>query len=304
MPLVWFWILGAMLTTYVVLDGFDFGAGTLHLFVAKKDDERRTILAAIGPLWDGNEVWLVASGGLLFFAFPHAYAAATNPITSDDTVSSAINFLNVHYFAAAGSLYGREAEAAYEYADPARADLPPDPVTGLPARKSYDAKFAHVASKDQVTVPIDEDRQHVVHGGRRPIASICVGAPSQFRRLRFADPIDLCGGNAEATDEIVVQVRRDLAAAACVDRGQRAHGQLRRPRNTELAHDEHIERRAQRVGNAGADDHPTAGQAEDQRRQRRVVPEVSGQDGAEQLAGFCAIPVRAHVHWRTPRRAF
>ena len=78
MPLVWFWILGAMLTTYVVLDGFDFGAGTLHLFVAKKDDERRTILAAIGPLWDGNEVWLVASGGLLFFAFPHAYAAATS----------------------------------------------------------------------------------------------------------------------------------------------------------------------------------------------------------------------------------
>ncbi len=78
MPLIWFWILGVMLTTYVVLDGFDFGTGTLHLLVAKTDVERRTVLAAIGPLWDGNEVWLVASGGLLFFAFPHAYASATS----------------------------------------------------------------------------------------------------------------------------------------------------------------------------------------------------------------------------------
>ncbi len=53
------------------------------------------------------------------------------PITSDDTVSSAVSFINVHYFAAAGSLYGREAEAAYEYADPTKAALPVDPVTGL-----------------------------------------------------------------------------------------------------------------------------------------------------------------------------
>jgi hypothetical protein len=77
-----------------------------------------------------------------------AYGAATNPITSDDTVSSALNFLNVHYFAAAGSLYGREAKVAYEYPDPALAMEPADPVTGLPARMPYDAKFAHVASKD------------------------------------------------------------------------------------------------------------------------------------------------------------
>jgi hypothetical protein len=77
-----------------------------------------------------------------------AYAAATDPITSDDTVSSSLNFLNVHYFAAAGSLYGREAEVAYEYPDPALASLPPDPVTGLLARMPYDRKFAHVASRD------------------------------------------------------------------------------------------------------------------------------------------------------------
>jgi cytochrome d ubiquinol oxidase subunit II len=64
-----------MLAVYVVLDGFDFGAGILHLFVAKTDDERRTVLGAIGPVWDGNEVWLLAAGGTLVFSFPRAYAA-------------------------------------------------------------------------------------------------------------------------------------------------------------------------------------------------------------------------------------
>jgi cytochrome d ubiquinol oxidase subunit II len=76
MASLWFVIVAAMLTAYVVLDGFDFGAGILHLFVAKNDDERRTILAAIGPVWDGNEVWLIAGGGILVFAFPAVYAAA------------------------------------------------------------------------------------------------------------------------------------------------------------------------------------------------------------------------------------
>ena len=76
-----------------------------------------------------------------------AYGSST-PITSDDTVSSALRFINVHYFAAAGSLYGREAKVAYEYANPALGTEPPDPVTGLSARMSYDAKFAHVTSKD------------------------------------------------------------------------------------------------------------------------------------------------------------
>jgi cytochrome d ubiquinol oxidase subunit II len=76
METLWFGIVCFMFTTYVVLDGFDFGAGILHLFVAKTDEERRTVLAAIGPLWDGNEVWLLAGGGVLFFSFPRAYAAS------------------------------------------------------------------------------------------------------------------------------------------------------------------------------------------------------------------------------------
>jgi cytochrome d ubiquinol oxidase subunit II len=72
----WYLILAAMLTAYAVLDGFDFGAGIVHSFVARTDEERRTVLAAIGPLWDGNEVWLIAAGGVFVFAFPRAYAAA------------------------------------------------------------------------------------------------------------------------------------------------------------------------------------------------------------------------------------
>lgn len=75
METVWFIIVSLMVATYVVLDGFDFGAGILHLFVAKTDDERRSVFAAIGPLWDGNEVWLLAGGGVLFFAFPRTYSA-------------------------------------------------------------------------------------------------------------------------------------------------------------------------------------------------------------------------------------
>jgi cytochrome d ubiquinol oxidase subunit II len=72
----WFALIAFMLTVYVVLDGFDLGAGILHLVVAKTDDERRTVLSAIGPFWDGNEVWLIAAGGVLVFAFPRVYAAA------------------------------------------------------------------------------------------------------------------------------------------------------------------------------------------------------------------------------------
>jgi cytochrome d ubiquinol oxidase subunit II len=76
MAATWFGILAFMLTVYAVLDGFDFGVGIVHLFVAKTDEERRTVLGAIGPLWDGNEVWLLAAGGVLVFAFPRVYAAA------------------------------------------------------------------------------------------------------------------------------------------------------------------------------------------------------------------------------------
>ena len=75
METLWFWIAAVMVALYVVMDGFDFGAGALHLAVAKNDRERRQVLAAIGPFWDGNEVWLLAGGGVLFLAFPKVLAA-------------------------------------------------------------------------------------------------------------------------------------------------------------------------------------------------------------------------------------
>lgn len=75
MAVTWYFLIAMMLTTYAVLDGFDFGAGILHLVVAKTDAERRMVMGAIGPVWDGNEVWLIASGGVLVFAFPRAYSA-------------------------------------------------------------------------------------------------------------------------------------------------------------------------------------------------------------------------------------
>lgn len=76
METVWFWLLALMLAVYVVLDGFDLGAGILHLFVARTDDERRTVLRSVGPVWDGNEVWLVAAGGTMICVFPVLYASA------------------------------------------------------------------------------------------------------------------------------------------------------------------------------------------------------------------------------------
>jgi cytochrome bd ubiquinol oxidase subunit II len=76
MASIWYLIVALMVTTYVILDGFDLGAGAIHLIAAKTDDERRTIIRAIGPVWDGNEVWLLASGGVLYFAFPHLYASS------------------------------------------------------------------------------------------------------------------------------------------------------------------------------------------------------------------------------------
>jgi len=76
MLLIWFWLVAAMITAYVVLDGFDLGAGALHLFLARSDEERRLVIRTIGPVWDGNEVWLLAAGGTLYFAFPLLYASA------------------------------------------------------------------------------------------------------------------------------------------------------------------------------------------------------------------------------------
>lgn len=75
METLWYCLIAAMLTTYVLLDGFDLGAGVLHLIVARSDSERREVLASVGPVWDGNEVWLVAAGGTLYFAFPVLYAS-------------------------------------------------------------------------------------------------------------------------------------------------------------------------------------------------------------------------------------
>ena len=75
MEMLWFWIVSVMVAIYSVMDGFDFGAGILHLFVARRDGERRQVLAAIGPLWDGNEVWLLAGGGAMFLAFPKVLAS-------------------------------------------------------------------------------------------------------------------------------------------------------------------------------------------------------------------------------------
>lgn len=73
--ILWFALLGVLLAGYGILDGFDLGVGILHLCV-RKDEERRVLMNSIGPLWDGNEVWLVVFGGALFAAFPRAYAAA------------------------------------------------------------------------------------------------------------------------------------------------------------------------------------------------------------------------------------
>jgi cytochrome d ubiquinol oxidase subunit II len=76
MGFIWFWLVAVMIVGYVVLDGFDLGVGVLHLFLARNEDDRRSTLASIGPVWDGNEVWLLAGGGTLYFAFPLLYASA------------------------------------------------------------------------------------------------------------------------------------------------------------------------------------------------------------------------------------
>jgi cytochrome bd ubiquinol oxidase subunit II len=73
---LWFVFVALMIAMYVLLDGFDLGAGAIHLVAARDDRERRKIIRAIGPVWDGNEVWLIAGGGTLFFAFPVLYASS------------------------------------------------------------------------------------------------------------------------------------------------------------------------------------------------------------------------------------
>src|SRR5438552_250529 len=76
MGFIWFWLVAIMIVAYVVLDGFDLGVGILHPFLARTDEEKQLMLRSIGPVWDGNEVWLLAGGGTLYFAFPLVYASA------------------------------------------------------------------------------------------------------------------------------------------------------------------------------------------------------------------------------------
>jgi len=76
METLWFMLVAVMIAMYVVLDGFDLGAGIAHLLIARTDRERRQVLRSIGPVWDGNEVWLLAGGGTLYFAFPALYASS------------------------------------------------------------------------------------------------------------------------------------------------------------------------------------------------------------------------------------
>ncbi|QQS45000.1 MAG: cytochrome d ubiquinol oxidase subunit II [Acidobacteriota bacterium] len=76
MESLWFVLVALMLVAYVVLDGFDLGAGIIHSLVARTNQERQLVLRSIGPVWDGNEVWLLAAGGALYFAFPLLYASS------------------------------------------------------------------------------------------------------------------------------------------------------------------------------------------------------------------------------------
>jgi cytochrome d ubiquinol oxidase subunit II len=76
METIWFVLVAVMVAMYVLLDGFDLGAGAIHFLVAKTREERRQVIATIGPVWDGNEVWLLAAGGTLYFAFPALYASS------------------------------------------------------------------------------------------------------------------------------------------------------------------------------------------------------------------------------------
>ena len=76
MGAIWFWIVAVMIAAYVVLDGFDIGVGILYPLLARTEEDRRVMMRSIGPVWDGNEVWLLAGGGTLYFAFPLLYASA------------------------------------------------------------------------------------------------------------------------------------------------------------------------------------------------------------------------------------
>ena len=171
MATAWFVIIAAMLTAYVVLDGFDFGAGILHLFVARTDAERRTVLAAIGPLWDGNEVWLVAAGGVLVFAFPRAYAAAFSGF-----------YLPLMLALWLLVLRGVSIELRGHHESPLW-------------RAFWDAVFA--VSSIAIAVVLGASLGNVVRG-------VPIGADGYFHAPLFADPLP--GGRAGALDAYTVLV--------------------------------------------------------------------------------------------------
>jgi cytochrome bd ubiquinol oxidase subunit II len=75
MEILWFCIVVFMFAMYVVLDGFDLGVGIIHRLIGRKEEERNILTKAISPVWDGNEVWLLAAGGTMYFAFPKLYAS-------------------------------------------------------------------------------------------------------------------------------------------------------------------------------------------------------------------------------------
>jgi hypothetical protein len=145
-------------------------------------------------------------------------AYAGTKITTDDTVSSSVNFINVHYFAAAGSLYGREAETAYEYADPTKAASPVDPVTGLKPRRAYDRKFAHVASKDvcfechdqhSLKVRVTECATCHVNANGDPIVTAPPATTEEYEaaidalhQVRMAGTVNDFDGDGDATEGV------------------------------------------------------------------------------------------------------
>ena len=87
--IVWYALFVIIIAGYLIMDGFDLGVGILHPFLAKNDDERRISLNSIGPVWDGNEVWLVLGGGALFAAFPMVYASLFSGFYAGDDVGAA-----------------------------------------------------------------------------------------------------------------------------------------------------------------------------------------------------------------------
>lgn len=80
LQIIWFILVGVLFSGYAILDGFDLGTGALQLFI-KGDENRRLTLNAVGPVWDGNEVWLITGGGALFAAFPYVYASVFSGFT-------------------------------------------------------------------------------------------------------------------------------------------------------------------------------------------------------------------------------